>query len=46
MSDLPNFNNIYANLAESAYTGRPNNFPPGSYREKEKFYEKKNICGN
>ena len=39
MSDLPNFNNIYANLAESAYTGRPNNFPPGSYREKEKFYD-------
>ena len=28
MSNLDNFNNIYANLAESAYNGkRPNNFP-------------------
>ncbi len=27
MSNLDNFNNIYANLAESAYNGkRPNNF--------------------
>ncbi|MCJ1978172.1 hypothetical protein [Pseudolactococcus paracarnosus] len=30
MSNLDNFNNIYANLAESAYNNRPNNFPPYS----------------
>ena len=28
MSNLKNFNNIYANLAESAYNTRPKNFPP------------------
>ncbi|MDG4967551.1 alpha/beta hydrolase, partial [Lactococcus lactis] len=33
MSNLENFNNIYANLAESAYNGRPKNFPP--YAEKK-----------
>lgn len=27
MSDLTNFNNIYADLAESAYNNRPNSFP-------------------
>ena len=27
MSNLENFNNIYANLAESSYNGRPNAFP-------------------
>jgi hypothetical protein len=27
MSNLTNFNNLYANLAESAYNSRPNNFP-------------------
>ena len=26
MSNLESFDNIYANLAESAYTGRPNSF--------------------
>ena len=25
-TNLPNFNNIYANLAESAYTDRPKSF--------------------
>ncbi|MDR0299941.1 MAG: hypothetical protein LBI13_07705 [Streptococcaceae bacterium] len=30
MSNLQNFNNIYADLAESAYNGRPKNFPPYS----------------
>jgi hypothetical protein len=28
MSNLENFNNIYADLAESAYNNRPKNFPP------------------
>ncbi|MDR2977759.1 MAG: hypothetical protein LBV19_10815 [Streptococcaceae bacterium] len=27
MPNLENFNNIYANLAESAYNNRPTNFP-------------------
>ncbi|MDR0299943.1 MAG: hypothetical protein LBI13_07715 [Streptococcaceae bacterium] len=27
MSNLQNFNNLYADLAESAYNGRPSNFP-------------------
>jgi hypothetical protein len=27
MNNLENFNNIYASLAESAYNGRPNDFP-------------------
>jgi hypothetical protein len=26
-ADLDNFNNIYADLAESAYNNRPTNFP-------------------
>ncbi|WP_251713568.1 lipase family protein [Lactococcus ileimucosae] len=39
MSDLDNFNNIYANLAESAYKGRPNNFPPNVSKSKETPYD-------
>ena len=27
-SNLKNFDNFYADLAQSAYTGRPSNFPP------------------
>ena len=36
MSDLSNFNNIYANLAESAYNDRPNPFPYESLKRKKK----------
>ncbi|MFD2306959.1 cutinase family protein [Enterococcus termitis] len=48
MSNLESFNNIYANLAESAYTGRPNSFP--SYRKDKKerefdFSENKTVNG-
>jgi Protein of unknown function (DUF2974). len=39
MSDLSNFNNIYANLSESAYGDRPNNFPPNSNKKKEQIYD-------
>ncbi|MCJ1977167.1 hypothetical protein GYN17_03500, partial [Lactococcus piscium] len=35
MSNLENFNNLYANLAESAYNDRPNNFPELSNMRKE-----------
>ncbi|MDR1568726.1 MAG: hypothetical protein LBS33_08635, partial [Streptococcaceae bacterium] len=28
MNNLKNFNNVYANLSESAYNTRPKNFPP------------------
>ncbi|GFH43287.1 hypothetical protein Hs30E_18380 [Lactococcus hodotermopsidis] len=35
MSNLENFNNIYANLAESAYNNRPKNFPPYAKKETE-----------
>ena len=38
MSNLENFNNIFANLAESAYNKRPNNFP---YDELKKEYKGK-----
>ena len=27
-SNLKTFDNFYADLAQSAYIGRPNNFPP------------------
>lgn len=37
MSNLENFNNIYANLAESAYNGRPKNFPTKANAKKEKY---------
>lgn len=33
MSNLGNFNNIHANLSESAYNDRPNNFPPYKYKD-------------
>ena len=36
MNDLSNFNNIYANLAESAYNDRPNPFPYESLKRKKK----------
>ena len=39
MSNLENFNNIYANLAESAYNNRPNNFPPFSKSQVETPYD-------
>ena len=36
-SNLKTFDNFYADLAQSAYNGRPNNFPPKNnskrYRE-------------
>ncbi len=35
MSNLGNFNNIHANLSESAYNDRPNNFPELSNMRKE-----------
>ncbi|AYG00334.1 lipase family protein [Lactococcus allomyrinae] len=39
MSNLENFNNIYADLAESAYTGnRPNNFPPKSNKDTSQYF--------
>lgn len=37
MSNLENLNNIYANLAESAYNGRPKNFPTKANTKKEKY---------
>ena len=33
-SNLKNFDNFYANLAQSAYNGRPNNFPPKNNSKK------------
>ncbi len=33
MSNLGNFNNIHANLSESAYNDRPNNFPLYKYQD-------------
>ncbi|MFC4652453.1 Mbeg1-like protein [Lactococcus nasutitermitis] len=39
MSNLQDFNNIYADLAESAYTGkRPNNFPPKSNKNTSQYF--------
>ena len=35
-SNLRTFDNLYANLAQSAYTGRPSNFPYNSQREIDK----------
>ena len=35
-TNLKNFNNMYANLAESSYNGRPKNFPPYSANKKFK----------
>ncbi|XUD02289.1 hypothetical protein IGJ34_000230 [Enterococcus sp. AZ177] len=34
MADLENSSNIYADLAQSAYTGRPRPFPYNSLLEK------------
>ncbi|GFH43285.1 hypothetical protein Hs30E_18360 [Lactococcus hodotermopsidis] len=39
MSNLGSFNNIYANLAESAYNKRPLNFPIKSNNKKEQLYD-------
>ena len=40
MSNLENFNNIFANLAESAYNKRPNNFPYDELKkERENAYK-------
>ena len=39
MSNLENFNNIYANLSESSYSRRPKNFPPKSNSSKEQFFD-------
>lgn len=38
MSNLENFNNMYANLAQSAYNGRPKNFPPKNEKNKEQYF--------
>lgn len=35
-SNLRTFDNLYANLAQSAYIGRPSNFPYNSQREIDK----------
>lgn len=35
-SNLKNFDNFYADLAQSAYSGRPNNFPPKNNSTKVK----------
>ncbi|MDR2834079.1 MAG: lipase family protein [Streptococcaceae bacterium] len=37
MNNLQNFNNIYANIAESSYNSRPKNFPLYSVNKKEKY---------
>ena len=48
-SNLKNFDNFYADLAQSAYTGRPSNFPPDNnskdyqlfdFSKDAKFYNK------
>jgi len=48
-SNLKNFDNFYADLAQSAYTGRPSNFPPDNnskdyqlfdFSQDAKFYNK------
>ena len=36
MSNLKNFNNIFANLAESTYNNRPFNFPYESLKKMQK----------
>ena len=36
MSNLKNFNNIFANLAESTYNNRPFNFPNVSLKKNQK----------
>ncbi|MGX7046403.1 hypothetical protein ACWN83_05190 [Pseudolactococcus plantarum] len=36
MSNLKNFNNIFANLAESTYNNRPFNFPNESLKKNQK----------
>ncbi|MCJ1995231.1 alpha/beta hydrolase [Lactococcus piscium] len=39
MSNLVNFNNLYANLAESAYNNRPKNFPSKNNKLKESYID-------
>ena len=39
MSNLVNFNNLYANLAESAYNDRPKNFPSKNNKLKEIYID-------
>lgn len=38
MSNLENFNNIYTNLAQSAYNGRPKNFPSKNEKSNEQYF--------
>ena len=52
-SNLKNFDNFYADLAQSAYSGRPNNFPPKNNSTKVKtivfskdiFYDDETTSG-
>ncbi len=39
MSDLFNYNNMHANLSESTYNDRANNFPSNSHKNKEQIYD-------
>ena len=41
-SNLKTFDNLYADLAQSAYTGRPNNFPPKNISDKVKTIDYSN----
>lgn len=48
LSNLENFNNIYANLAESSYNNRPNPFPNYQKMKTERefdFSKDKKISG-
>ena len=42
MINLENFNNMYANLAQSAYNGHPKNFPPKNEKIKNNIQKQKN----